>query len=120
MKYLHSYTSTPLAAGATYTSPWVPMLTQPVLPGAVPPAIVMQTVRLQAFAFSDQVSADLGLNLDWSIDGVSVIFSQSSKVLANTVTALDVPVPAPYLRVRYVNGLVDQGVFYLAVYMLDT
>jgi len=94
-----TYTTTALAANATYTSPtrdWF--------------ANRLSTIGIAVF--TDQPSAVDGLRIEASLDGTNWDFRlATTTVEARVGKTLEVTVPCRYTRTRFINGATAQTVF---------
>jgi len=94
----HASTTTPLGAGASWTSPTDSSLT---------------TGRLIGSVFADQAGT---LYIEQSPDNVNWDIVDSYAISANAGIGFSVEKVAEHIRVRYVNGGVAQTVFRLFIY----
>lgn len=91
-------TATPLTAGSTFTGAWKD---------------VTSFSNLTLIVFADQVSATDGLVFEFSTDGTNVDDNDMYTVPASSGQQISIPLVAKYVRIRYVNGGVNQGAFRL-------
>jgi hypothetical protein len=93
-------TTTPLGANASFTGSW---------------DLVRDYAYIAQSVFTDQQSANLGMQLQWSGDGVNVDRTETTNVgptgLAGRVFAHTIR--GRFFRTVYTNGTVPQGVFRL-------
>ena len=90
-------TSTPLSASATFTSG---VLTTDLYDSAV------------GTVYADQAGTAY---VDQSLDGINFDASTTIAVTASTGATINVPLVAPYFRLRYVNSASPQTVFRAAI-----
>lgn len=88
-------TTTPLAGGATYTSPI---------------KLADDYDSLSGTVFSDQSGT---LHIEQSYDGTNFDVDTSYSITANDGKGFTEPLVAPYWRIRYVNGGTPQTAFRL-------
>lgn len=99
-------TDTPLGGGATYTEPWETVIFRPSPEG-------------ESRYFAGIAAADVAgtLYIEQSVDGVNVARSVSITIGADSdsyygfSTIYEVLILAPYMRVKFVNGLAPQTKF---------
>lgn len=91
-------TSTPLAAGATYTGTWTD---------------VSSYSNLTVVAVTDQVSSTDGFMIQFSTNGTNVDDNDSFTMAANNGQQVSFALPARYYRIVYNNGSTIQGSFRL-------
>jgi len=93
-------TTTPLNAGVAFTG-----TSESTLPYG---ALLLNV-------FSDQASAAGGLQVEWSQNGTNWDYIQSFTISASLVFQRAFPIVAPFFRIVYTNGRVNQATFRLQV-----
>lgn len=63
--------------------------------------------------FSDVASLEEGCTVEWSVDGVSYITTQSYTIVPGNILKVEMPIMGTYVRIVYRNGPKPQGTFYL-------
>lgn len=91
-------TSALLTSGSTFTGAWVD---------------VTSFSNMTLIVFADQASATDGLVFEFSTNGVNVDDNDMYSIMASSGQQISVPLVAQYVRIRYVNGGTNQGVFRL-------
>lgn len=94
-----AYTTTPLAAGATWTSTSIN---------------VQGFGRITGSCYSDQPGT---LYVEQSPDGVNWDVQSTFSYSTGSLLGFSVEVVCPYARIRYVNGATSQSVFRLYVFL---
>lgn len=95
--------STPLTGAGTFTGQWIDITTYGIAYVSV---------------FSDVESAEDGLKVDQSTDGIHADFDDVYSIPAGIGKTFSINPHANYLRVRYINGATDQTEFRLQLKLL--
>lgn len=101
---ISNMSTTPLAANASFTGSFE----------------LTRATAILVNCLADQNSATDGLAIQWSSDGVTVLFSQTLTVQSGAVRSLLFSVRGLYFRLRYTNGPVAQGSFFIRALLQTT
>lgn len=91
-------TSVLLTANSTFTGAWVD---------------VSLYSNVSIIVFTDQVSAVDGFKIEYSTDGTNIDDNDLFTIPASNGQQLSFPLTGKYYRIRYVNGVTNQGAFRL-------
>lgn len=119
MRQLIAASSTVLGALAAYSSGWLRVSRYPVSAIATEvPVVPFEGERLLLSAYSDVASGVSGLVVDFSLDGVTTLYSQAYSLSAATLLNRQLRITTPFVRVTLTNGALAQTTFSLGLWQI--